>query len=83
MAQQYIVMLKLLIVLILKLIGILYLRAVFRLNIFDREVILNQQSAHDIIGATISLHKFKFNCGLMTFGNKGTRNDRWKTDKLA
>ena len=61
----------------------MYLRAVFRLNILDREVILNQQSAHDIIGAIISLHKFKFNCGLMTFDNKETRNDHWKTDKLA
>ena len=40
-------------------IDILYLRAVFRLNILDREVIWNHESALGIIGATMSLHRFK------------------------
>ena len=63
-------------------IGILYLRAAVRLNILGREVIWNHESAHDIIGATMSLHRFKFICCLITFDDKETRNDRWKTDKF-
>ena len=64
-------------------ISILYLRAAFRLNILDREVIWNHESAHDIIGATISLHRFKFICRLITYNDKETQSDRWKTDKFA
>ena len=51
-------------------IGILYLRAALRLNILDREVIWNHESAHNIIGATISLHRFKFICPLITLMRK-------------
>ena len=40
-------------------IGLLYLRAAFRLIILDREVIWNHESAHDIVGATMSLHRVK------------------------
>ena len=64
-------------------IGILYLRAAFRLNILDREVIWYHESPHDIIGATMSLDRFKFICCLITFDNKKTQNDRWKTEKFA
>ena len=64
-------------------IGILYLRAVFRLNLLDTEVIWNYESAHDIIGAAMSLHRFKFICRLITFDDKETWNKRWKTDKFA
>ena len=53
------------------------------MNILDREVIWNHESAHDIIGATMSLYRFKFICHLITFDDKETRNDRWKTDKFA
>ena len=53
-------------------IGILYLRAAFRLNLLDREVILNHESAHDITGATMLLHRFRFTCCLITFDDKGT-----------
>ena len=38
--------------------GVLYLRAAFRLNILDREVIWNHESVHDIVGATMSLKNF-------------------------
>ena len=31
----------------------------------------------------MSLHRFKFLCCLITFDDKETRNDRWKTDKFA
>ena len=34
------------------------------------------------MGATILLHRFKFICRLITFGDKETRSDRWKTDKF-
>ena len=64
-------------------IGILHLRAAFRLNILDREVIWNQESAHHIIAATMLLHRFKFICHLITFDDKETRNNRWKTDQFA
>ena len=64
-------------------IGILYLRAVFRLNILDRELIWNRESTHDIIGATMSLHRFQFICRLITFDDKQTQKNRWKTDKFA
>ena len=53
------------------------------MSILDREVIWNHESAHDVIGATMSLHRFKFICCLITFDDKETRNDRWKTDKFA
>ena len=56
-------------------IDILCLRAPFRLNNLDREVIWNHESAHDIIGATMSLHRFKFISHLITFEDKETQND--------
>ena len=66
-------------------IGILYLRAAFRLNILYREVIWNHESAHDIIGATMLLHRVKFICYLITFYDEEarTRKDPWKTDKFT
>ena len=64
-------------------IDILYLRAVFRWNILDREIIWNHESAHDIIGPTMSLNRFKFICRLITFDNKEIQIDRWKADKFA
>ena len=59
------------------------LRAAFRLNILDREVTSIHQSASDFIGATMSLHRFKFICCLITLDDSETRNDSWKTDKFA
>ena len=50
--------------------GILYLGPAFKLNILDSEVTWNHESAHDIIGATMSLHRFKFICHLITFDDK-------------
>ena len=61
----------------------MYLRAAFRLIIIDREVIWNHESVHDIIGTTLSLHRFKFNCCLITFDDKETRNNYWKSDKFS
>ena len=64
-------------------IGILYLRAAFRLNLLDREFIWNHESAHDIFGTTISVNRFKFICRFCTFDDKTTHQDRWKNDKVA
>ena len=47
-------------------IRMLYLRAAFQLNLLDREIIWNQESAHDIFGATISVNRFKFICHFCT-----------------
>ena len=64
-------------------IGILYLRAAFRLNLLDREIIWNHESAHDMFGATMSVKRFKFICRFGTFDDKTTGQDRWKNDKFA
>ena len=64
-------------------IGILYLRAAFRLNLLDRDIIWNHESAHDIFGATMSVNRLKFICRFCTFDDKTTRQDRWKNDKFA
>ena len=58
------------------------LRAAFRLNILDREFTSIHQSAPDFIGATMSQHRFKFICCLITLDDSETRNDSWKTDIL-
>ena len=64
-------------------IEILYLRAAFQLNLLNREIICNHESAHDIFGATMSVNRFKFICHFCTFDDKTTRQDRWKNDKFA
>ena len=64
-------------------IGILYLRAAFRLNLLEREIIWNHESAHDIFGATMPVNRFKFICRFCTFDDKTTQQDRWKNDKFA
>ena len=64
-------------------IGILYLRAAFRLNLLDREMIWNHESAHDIFGATMSVNQFKFIFRFCTFDDKTTRQDKWKNDKFV
>ena len=63
-------------------IDIFWLKAAFRLNNPDREVIWNHGNAHEIIGATMSLRRFKFICHLVTFDDKETWNDHWKTEKF-
>ena len=64
-------------------IGILYLRAAFRLNLLDREIIRNHESTHDIFGAIMSVNRFKFICHFCTFDDKTLHQDRWKNDKFA
>lgn len=64
-------------------IGILYLRAAFRVNLLSKDYIWNHESSYDSFGATMSVNRFKFISRFITFDDKSTRADRWKTDKFA
>ena len=64
-------------------IGLLYLRAAFRLNLQETLEIWNHESAHDIFAATMSYNRFQFIRRFITFDDKSTRGDRWKSDKFA
>ena len=57
-------------------IGILYLRAAFRVNLLNREFIWNRESSHDVFAATMSENRFKFISCFTTFDDKATRADR-------
>ena len=64
-------------------IRILYLRAPFRVNFLNREFIWNHESSHDVFAAMMPEKRFKFISCFITFDHKGTRTDRWKTNKFA
>ena len=64
-------------------IGLLYLRAAFRLNLRETLEIWNHESSHDIFSSTMSYNRFQFIRKFITFDDKPTRNDRWKSDKFA
>ena len=64
-------------------IRILYLRAPFRVNFLNREFIWNHESSHDVFTAMMPEKRFKFISCFITFDHKGTRADRWKTNKFA
>ena len=64
-------------------IGLLYLRAAFRLNLQETLEIWNHESAHDIFAATMSYNWFQFIGRFITFDDKSTRGDCWKSDKFA
>ena len=40
--------------------GILYLRAAFKLNLMNQNIIWNHEAAHSIFGAGMSLSRFQF-----------------------
>ena len=56
-------------------IGIMYLRSAFGLNLFEKIVIWNHESAHDIFAATMSVCRLNFICRFITFDDKATRSD--------
>ena len=64
-------------------IGILYLRAGFKGNLLNRELIWYHESSHDVITAKMSKNRFKFVNRFVTFDDKPTSADRWKTDKFV
>ena len=53
------------------------------MNLLDREIIWNHESAHDVFCATISVKRFKFICCFCTFDDETTCQDRWTNDKFA
>ena len=64
-------------------IGLLYLRARLKLNLFDRESIWHHETANDFFESTMSLNLFVFISRLITFDERDTRDDHWKYDKFA
>ena len=64
-------------------IGLLYLRAAFRLNLQETLEIWNHESAQDIFATTMSYNRVQFIQRFITFNDKSTRGDRWKSDKFA
>ena len=55
-----------------------YLRAAFRINL-NRECIWNHGNSHDVIGSTMSENRFMFISCFISFDDKPTKTDRWKT----
>ena len=64
-------------------IGLLYLRAAFRLNLRETLEIWNHETSHEIFSATMSYNRFQFIRKFITFDDKSTRNNQWKMDKFA
>ena len=56
--------------------GIIYLRAPFKLNPINQNIIWNHEAAHLIFGAGMSLSRFQFITRFVTFDDKATREDR-------
>ena len=64
-------------------IGLLYLLAVFRLNLRETLEIWNHENSHEIFCVTMSYNRFQFIRKFVTFDDKSTRDNRWKMDKFA
>ena len=64
-------------------IGLLYLRTAFRLNLQETLEIWNHESARDVFAMTMLYNRFQFIRRFITFDDKSTRGDRWKSDKFA
>ena len=64
-------------------IGVMYLRAAFRVNLSNRSTIWNHESAHDIFSATMSEKRFELISRFITFADKTSTAERWKSDKFA
>ena len=64
-------------------IGLLYIRAAFRINMRDTREISTLQSSNDVFSATMSCNRFQFICKFIKFDGKPTRNDLWKSNKYG
>ena len=58
--------------------GLLYLRARLKLNLFGRETIWHHETANYFFEATMSLNGFTFISRFNTFDNKNTRPEQWR-----
>ena len=63
--------------------GLLYLRARLKLNMFDLETIWHHETANDFFEATMLLNRFVFISRFITFDEKSTRAEHWRYDKFA
>ena len=63
--------------------GLLYLRARLKLNMFDRETIWHHETANNFFEATMSLKRFIFILRFITFDEKSTRAERCRYNKFA
>ena len=63
--------------------SILYLRAALRVNLMSTSTIWRHESSDDLFSATMTHSGFKFISRFITFDDKASRTERWKTDKFA
>ena len=63
--------------------GLLYLRACLKLNMFDRETTWHHETANDYFEATMPFHRFAFISRSTTFDEKSTQAGPWRYDKFA
>ena len=63
--------------------GILYHRAALRVNLMSTSTTWHQESSNDLFSATMSHGRFKFISCFITFNDKGSRTESWKTDTFA
>ena len=63
--------------------GILYLRVALCVNLLSREEIWDHESGNDLFAGTFSQNRFKFTNWLMTFDDKPTWRERWKSIRFV
>ena len=63
--------------------GLMYFRAVLKLNLFSRQTIWYHETSHDLLTATMSEKWFTLPCRMISFDENTTRTNRWKHDKYA
>ena len=63
--------------------GLMYFRAVLKLNLFSRQTIWYHESSHDLFAATMSEKWFTFLCRMISLDDNTTRTNWWKHVKYA
>ena len=63
--------------------GILYLRAALRVGLMNTSTTWHHESSDDLFSATMSHGRFKFISCFITFDDKASRTESWKTDTFA
>ena len=63
--------------------GLMYFRAVLKLNLFTRQTIWYHESSHDLFAATMSQKQFTFLSRMISFDDNTTRTNWSKHDKYA
>ena len=63
--------------------GILYLKAALTVNLMSTSTIWHHASSNNFFSTTISHSRLKFISRFITFDDKASRTERWKTDQFA